>query len=81
MQSPLFEYQYQQMYPETNEPGMYDETHKIQLALITKCNLYTNGSLFTLLYLSIKISRCIQKSTELEWYTCKPGMYAETHQI
>ena len=57
---------------------MYDETHQLQIALITKCGLHTRGSLFTLLYLSINISRCIQKP---EWYTRKPGMYNETHQI
>ena len=60
------------------KPRIYYETHLIQLASITKCGLYTHGSLFTLLYLRINISRCIQK---LEWYTHKPGMYNETHQI
>ena len=44
----------------TGKPRMYDETHQIQIALITKCGLYTHGPLFTLLYLSINISRCIQ---------------------
>ena len=57
---------------------MYDETHQIQNALITKCGLYAHGPLFTLLHLSINISRCIQKP---EWCTRKPGMYNETHQI
>ena len=36
---------------------MYDETHQIQIALITKCGLYTHGSLFTLPYLSINAFR------------------------
>ena len=36
----------------TCEPRLYDETHKIQIALITKCGLYAHGSLLSLLYLS-----------------------------
>ena len=41
----------------TGKPRMYDETHQIQIALITKCGLYTHGSLFTLPYLSINAFR------------------------
>ena len=48
----------------TGKPRMYDETHQILIALITKCGLYVHGSSFTLLYLSINISRGIQKP---EW--------------
>ena len=51
---------------------------KFRVALITKCGLYVHGSLFTLLYFSININRCIQK---LEWCTRKPRMYDETHKI
>ena len=60
---------------------MYDEIHQIQIALITKCGLYTHGSLLPLLYLSINISRCIQKPIELVWCTCEPRLYDETHKI
>ena len=60
---------------------MYDETHQIQITLITKCNLHAHGSLFALLYLGVTISRFIQKSVELEWHTGKPRIYDETHQI
>ena len=57
---------------------MYDETNQIQIIIITKCGLYAHGSLFTLLYLGVNISRCNQ---EPEGYTCKTRMYDETHQI
>ena len=60
---------------------MYDETHHVQIALITECDLYAHGSLFGLLYLTINISRCIQTPIELELYTGKPRTYDETHQI
>ena len=65
----------------TDKFRMYDETHKILIALITECCLYAHGSLFTLLYWSINISKYIRKPIELEWYTRKPMMYDETHKI
>ena len=34
----------------TGKPKMYDETHQVQIALITKCGLYAHGSLFNSLY-------------------------------
>ena len=40
------------------KPRMYDETHQVQIAFITKCGLYTHGSLFALLYLGVNVSRC-----------------------
>ena len=53
---------------------MYDETHQVSIALITKCSLYAHGSLFGLLYLGADISR-------RTWYTGKPRTYDKTHQV
>ena len=50
---------------------MYDETHQIEIALITKCGLYTHGSLFGLLYLGVNIRNVLG----LECYTGKRQMY------
>ena len=50
---------------------MYDETHQIQITLITKCYLYAHSSLFALLYLGVNMSRFIQKP---EQYTSKPSI-------
>ena len=43
---------------------MYNETHQVQIALITKCDLYAHGSLFASLYLGANITDAL----ELEWY-------------
>ena len=53
--------------------GMYNETHQIQITLITNCGIYAYGSLFTLLYLGVNISR--------RTCTGKSSMYNETHQV
>ena len=42
----------------TGKTRMYDETHQIQIALITNCGLYTHGSLFGLLCLCVNINKC-----------------------
>ena len=47
---------------------MYDETHQIQVAWITKCDLYAHSSLFA----GVPISADVH---ELECYTGKPRMY------
>ena len=60
----------------TGKPRMYDETHQVQITLITKCGLYVHA-LFALLYLGANISR----PTRIRCYTGKSRMYDETQKI
>ena len=59
----------------TGKPRMYDETHKIQSALITKCGLYVHGSLFTF-SISVSISTDVSRNQR---YTHKPRIYDQIY--